>query len=509
MNEPSRDPAITRRAALKAVAGAGLAASLSGCASLTGSTARRDLVRLENQHPGTRDWLLKKTRIDPPTKYRCPWIEGYCSRASVRAGETISFHVSTNPASAFTLDLFRLGYYGGDGARHVLSLGPYQGATQADPPIGPKRLRDCTWEPCHVLTIPSDWLSGVYLGQLTAERDGTQSYIIFIVRDDRPADFLFQCSDNTWQAYNRWPSQFSLYDNGQHQWWWGGDVQISYNRPYGKYCQILDAPLSQGSGEFFLWEFPLAYWMEQQGYDVTYISNLDTHADARGLLRAKGFLSVGHDEYWSIDMFRNVQAAIASGVNAAFLSGNAVCGRIALAPDSRGVANRAFERIGVFGPPGGTFEFQAMKTLLHERPYANELMGAHSTGPVTGGADWSCSLPDHWIFAGTGMKKGEGIPGLVGWEWHGDPAKIPGLEVVATAPTQQSLGKPNGGVFTATVYPGPRGNFVFNAGTCWWADGLSAPPGYVRPKVYTEPKGPDPRCQRITSNVLERMRASR
>src|SRR5438093_510421 len=189
MNEPSRSPFITRRDALKAVAGAGIAASFSGCASLTGAAARRDLVRRENQNPGTRDWLLEKTRIDPPTKYRCPWIEGYCSHASVRAGETISFHVSTNPASAFTLDLFRLGYYGGDGARHVLSLGPFEGATQADPPVGPKRLRDRTWEPGHALPVPGDWLSGVYLGQLTRGRDGTQSYVIFILRDHRPADF--------------------------------------------------------------------------------------------------------------------------------------------------------------------------------------------------------------------------------------------------------------------------------------------------------------------------------
>ena len=149
-----------------------------------------------------------------------------------------------------------------------------------------------------------------------------------------------------------------------------------------------------------------------------------------------------------------------------------------------------------------------MSSLTHERPYANELMGAHSTGPVTGGSDWTCALPEHWLFAGTGMKRGDSIPGLVGWEWHGDPAPIPGLEVVATAPTQSAPGKPNGGVFTATVYPGPRGNFVFNAGTCWWGDGLAAPPGYVRPKVYTEPKGPDKRCQQITRNLLARMRQS-
>ena len=223
------------------------------------------------------------------------------------AGETITFHVSTNPASPFRLDIYRLGYYGGTGGRHVLSLGPYEGSVQPDPDVGPRRLRDCQWPACASLQIPPDWLSGVYVGKLTAERDGWQSYVIFIVRDDRRADFLFQCSDTTWQAYNRWPNQYALYDDGKNVWYWGNNVAVSFNRPYGKYCQILDAPLSTGSGEFFLWEFPLAYWLEQNGDDVTYISNLDTHADPQGLLRARGFLSVGHDEYYSIDMFHHLQ----------------------------------------------------------------------------------------------------------------------------------------------------------------------------------------------------------
>ena len=176
--------------------------------------------------------------------------------------------------------------------------------------------------------FPPDWLSGVYVGKLVPESEGPQSYVVFIVRDDRPADFIFQCSDNTWQAYNRWPSQFALYDDGYNKWYWGGGVQVSYRRPYGKYCQIMDAPLSTGSGEFFLWEFPFAFWLESLGYDVTYISNPDTHTDAAGLRRARGFLSVGHDEYWSIEMFENVRAAIASGVSVGFFSGNAVCGRV-------------------------------------------------------------------------------------------------------------------------------------------------------------------------------------
>jgi hypothetical protein len=486
----------------------GLAAGLSGCASSKHSTSAprdREAIQNENRLPGTTDWILKNTRIDPPTKYRCPWIEGYCSHTSIAAGQTLQIFVSTNPPSPFTLDIYRLGFYGGAGGRWMKSFGPLAGRMQPDPPIGPNRVRDCDWEASVRFPIPPDWLSGVYVGKLTELGGGIESYVIFIVRDDRPADFLFQCSDHTWQAYNRWPDQFSLYDNGEHQWYWGGGVQISFNRPYGKYCQILDAPLSIGSGEFFLWEFPFAFWLEQHGYDVTYISNTDTHARPGALRRARGFLSVGHDEYWTIEMFRHVQAAIQEGLSAGFFSGNSVCGKILLAPDGRGAPHRNFERIGVFGPPGGTIEFQAMQSLAHERPYANELMGAHSTGPVTGGADWVCVQPDHWIFARTGMKQGEGIPGLVGWEWHGDPAPIPGLEVVASAPTQSAPGKLNGGTFTATVHPGPRGNFVFNASTCWWGDSLSEPPGYIRPSVYTTPQGPDPRARQITRNVLERM----
>lgn len=103
------------------------------------------------------------------------------------------------------------------------------------------------------------------------------------------------------------------------------------------------------------------------------------------------------------------------------------------------------------------------------------------------------------------MKKGEGIPSLVGWEWHGNPADHPGLQVVSTAPTQSAPGKPNGGIYTSTIYPGGKRNFVFNASSCWWADGLSAPPGYQHPSAYTTPKGPDGRAQRITQNVLRRM----
>ena len=175
---------------------------------------------------------------------------------------------------------------------------------------------------------------------------------------------------------------------------------------------------SSDLGEWFLWEFPMAYWVESLGFDVSYISCLDTHSDPAGLLRAKGFLSVGHDEYYSIEMFNNLKAAIGQGVNVGFFSGNTCCGKIDPRPNSRGVANRVFSRVDFFGPADQAEydRFPTMARLPHTSPSAGELVGARSVAPVTGGADWACSKPDHWIFEGTGMKAGDSIPGLVGWE---------------------------------------------------------------------------------------------
>ncbi len=494
----------TRRDFLAAGAASTVGFSPKSLGAVSGQTtvpreADNPVVR-ENAKSGTRDWLLGKTAVSPPDPLwhmyglRSQAIEGFCSRASVAASEELQVYVSTTPESKFTVDVFRMGYYGGAGGRKVASFGPLQGHPQLAPSQGPNRVMECQWSPSLKIEIPSDWLSGVYLGKLRELRTGTESYIIFIVRDERRADYLFQCSDMTWQAYNRWPSQHSLYCNGTRDNHVGSGVDVSVDRPYGKYTQLVDQPLTLGSGEWFLWEYPLAYWMEQQGYDVSYLSNWDTHADPEGLRRAKGFLSVGHDEYWTPEMFANVKNAIQRGVNVAFLSGNSVFCKIRLKPGIGGQANRVFERDGRF------------------QPRENTLIGAHSAGPVIGGADWTCVQPDHWLFSGTGMKQGDGIRGLVGWEFHGDPADIPGLEIVATGPTDNRRfpdtqePRPNrSGVYTSTVYPGPRGNFVFNAATCWWADGLSSPPGYLRSQWYQPRHGPDERLQRMTANLLARM----
>jgi hypothetical protein len=287
-----------------------------------------------------------------------------------------------------------------------------------------------------------------------------------------------------------------------------GTKLVSLDRPYGKYPQVVYQPLSMGSGEFLCWEFPLCYWLESRGYDVTYISNLDTHTDAEGLKRGKVFLSVGHDEYWSPQMFQNVKAAVDAGVSAAFLSGNTCCFVAPLVPSTDGRPNRVFHRAGRYGglmeierAQMGPFDLEGNPDIPNERT----LIGARTVSPFNGSGDWQIApgMARHWLFEGTGLREGDKIEGLVGWEFHGDPAPIPGLEVVATAKTI------NGGdkeaIFAATVYPGPKGNWVFNASTIFWSMGLSAPPGVVPPHShYGRPRGPDPRVRRITENFLRK-----
>ncbi|MBL8178666.1 MAG: hypothetical protein JNK48_28590 [Bryobacterales bacterium] len=484
------------------------------------STRRRDLflgslaaavplsaatIANENRKPGTTGWQLTKVRPNAGKNFRTTLIEGYCSRQSVEAGETLQFHVSANPARRFQIHLYRMGYYAGAGARHMTTLGPFPGKPQPDPGVGEGRLRECQWAPSAELKIPPDWTSGVYLGRLSTIAESKhehswESYTVFVVRDRRKADLLFQVSDNTWAAYNRWPDDYSLYTDPRHP--WAPEVAVSFDRPYGKYAQIYDHPLSVGSGEFLLWEFPLAYWLEMLGYDVSYVSNSDMLRPEE-FLRGKAFLSVGHDEYWDPRQYDGALASVASGVTHLYLSGNAVFGVTPFEPNAAGAPNRRISRQGVYGGMYGTFRDYFQYPLPTEGPKANRLIGAHSVYPFNGGADWICTHPRHWIFDGTNMRAGEGIPGLVGWEFHGDPADIPGLEIVAEGDALSGGVRPSH--YTATIYPASKGAFVFNASTIWWAQGLSSPPGHILPwSHWVRPHGPDARVQKITSNLLRR-----
>ena len=480
-----------------------LTAAASASSLLTNKPARAaskdNAVIQENSKPGTTQWQLQFHHFDDPVtlasyplnrRVRHSAIEGYASKTSGLAGETIDLMVSMKPAGSFLVDIYRLGYYGGSGARHMTRLGPFKSEPGKVPMMTVERIRECKWEKSTSLTIPKDWPSGMYLGKLTRDEPfGAQSYVVFAVKDRRPSDVLCQASDLTWQAYNKWPGKDSLYDDGSPEvWYTGPNVRVSFDRPYAKYCQCVDAPQTCGTGGYLLWEFPMAYWLEQEGYDVTYCSNLDLHLDPAVLKTSKVFLSVGHDEYWSHQMYDELMQARNGGLSLAFFSGNTMWHEIEFYDSSvNGAPCRAFARKGY-------------------SPDAQPLMGLKPGPPGYG--DWVVTKPQHWIYEGTSLKAGDRIPAIIGWEFNSTPGDIPGLEVVATAPiwprsNEYSKDQRHHGV----VFPCAKGNWVFNAGTIWWPQGLSSPPGHVPARVgdVGGTFGVNPHVQRITANILNRM----
>lgn len=129
------------------------------------SGADNPIVR-ENKNAGTTDWLLTKLEPAQGNGEDEPWqrragIEGFCSHPSMRPGESRRVYVSTNPASEYHADIYRLGYYGGQGGRHLRRIGPLAGKVQPTPTDAAKQLVQCQWTASFELEIPRDWLSGV------------------------------------------------------------------------------------------------------------------------------------------------------------------------------------------------------------------------------------------------------------------------------------------------------------------------------------------------------------
>ncbi len=117
-------------------------------ASDTNATDQHNLIHVENEKPGTTDWLLTKVKRRENEPYDQGWhhrreVEGYCSHTSIRAGETLKVYVSTEPTAEYRVDIYRMGYYGGKGARLMRTMGPFQGTAQPVPEDGTRYLREC------------------------------------------------------------------------------------------------------------------------------------------------------------------------------------------------------------------------------------------------------------------------------------------------------------------------------------------------------------------------------
>ena len=260
-------------------------------------------------------------------------IEGFATQISTNAGQTVSFKIDT-ASSGYTLDIYRLGYYSGNGARLVTTM-HHSGADNQPNPffIDDTNTVDAgNWSVTDSWSIPSDAVSGVYFAKLTTDSGNFQNMIPFIVRNDgAPTDILFQTSDTTWEAYNPWGG-YNLYrgPDGSND---SRAYAVSYNRPIA-----MNSTDNVAGPQDFLFgeEYAAIYWLEQNGYNVSYISGIDAATNAALLLNTDAYIDVGHDEYWSQSQFANVKAARDAGVDLAFLSGNEIYWDIELAPSLDG-----------------------------------------------------------------------------------------------------------------------------------------------------------------------------
>jgi hypothetical protein len=246
-----------------------------------------------------------------------PSLQGFATDISVNKGQTVRFKVATN-ATSYRIDIYRLGYYDGMGARKVATVTPSVSLPQTQPACiseSTTGLVDCgNWAESASWTVPADATSGVYIGRLTRIDSGGASHIMFVVRDDLGnADLLFQTSDTTWQAYNSYGGN-SLYRGAPA----GRAYKVSYNRP------MVTRGNEYRRASFFGGEYPMVRWLEANGYHVSYATGVDTDRRGSDLLNHRVFLSVGHDEYWSGAQRANVEAAREAGVNLAFFSGNEI-----------------------------------------------------------------------------------------------------------------------------------------------------------------------------------------
>ncbi|WP_018614591.1 DUF4082 domain-containing protein [Segetibacter koreensis] len=263
-------------------------------------------------------------------------IQGFATDISVNKGQTVRFKIKTN-ASAYTINIYRLGYYQGNGARKVgtgiitAALPQTQPADLVNTTTG---LIDCgNWAESAHWDVPTTVVSGIYIAKLTRTDNGGASHIVFIVRDDASTSYIyFKTADATWQAYNAYGGN-SLYV-GNTTFPNGHAAKVSYNRPF--YTRNGGGGGGVAEDWLFNAEYPMVRWMERNGYDMTYTTDVDADRHGDLITKHKVFLAVGHDEYWSGQQRSYVEAARDAGIHLAFFDGNEVYWKTRWEPSTDG-----------------------------------------------------------------------------------------------------------------------------------------------------------------------------
>jgi hypothetical protein len=284
------------------------------------SAFAQNFIVAENQLPGTPESQWDLAGSGSTT------LQGFTTDISVNHGSTVYFKIQSGTAN-WRIDVYRLGYYQGNGARLITTINMTHAQMQPTPVTNSTtgEVDAGNWAVTASWTVPSNAVSGVYIAHLVDQTNtSNENHIPFIVRaDESTSNILFQTSDTTWHAYNGWGGANLYGGNGP-----GGDsapgraYKVSYNRPIATRDGV---GLWSGPQDFlFGAEYAAINWLEQNGYDVSYIAEVDTSRFPSLLGQHKIFTSTGHDEYWDTTARANIQAARSAGLNLIFMSGNEV-----------------------------------------------------------------------------------------------------------------------------------------------------------------------------------------
>jgi hypothetical protein len=447
-------------------------------------------IKAENAKPGSTDWHLTDAAEEGE-------IEGYASSTSVNRGESISIYVSTDDPT-YMLQVFRMGWYGGKGAREMMPPVVRTGITQPIPTPDPQtHLVECHWQNPYILQIqtssdPTQWASGIYLVKLTGLASGKQSFVIFVVRDDaRSSDLLFQLGLNTDEAYNAWGG-WSLYTQPRA-------YKVSFDRPYKP---------GYGQGYFLEWPYNMVRFLEREGYDVTYSTDVDTDLRGELLLQHKAFLSVGHDEYWSWRMRDNVEHARNRGVSLGFFGADTSNWQIRFEPSAAtGVPDRTIVcyKDASLDPVEKDSNLRHLTTTLFRDPPVaraeDEMAGVSYEGWLRGPSqDMVVTDASSWIFRNTGAVNGTHLTGLLGYELDRMHKYYPaGTRSVAHSPWIAFDGAAH--YADMTYYTTIAGSTVVSTGSMDWNLGLDD-------FDWDHPKLTSSVAQQATRNILKKFGAT-
>ena len=494
--------------------GFAIAVPAAARADSVAATCTGNAIVCENQLPGTPQSTWDVT--DEGDKD----IQGFATQISVNVGQSVQFKIDTT-ARAYKIEIYRLGYYQGNGARKQADVTPSATLPQVQPACATDpatEIYDCgTWGVSASWNVPSTAVSGVYIARLIRTDNGDSSHIPFIVRDDSShSDVVFQTSDPTWEAYNTY-GQSDFYQGLAN----GRAYKVSYNRP------IVTRGNTYGRDFLFSNEYPMIRYLEQNGYDVSYISGLDTDIHGSMLTNHKVFTSVGHDEYWSAGQRSSVEAARDAGVSLAFFSGNEVYWktRWEASEDGTATANRtlvcykdtwADQQIDPLGP---TATWRDPRWGGNGKGPENALTGtlymANSDDlPITVSAlEGKLRLWRDTTLASQPVGGSTALAAhTIGYESDEDldngsrPAGLIDLSTTVGQTPQylQDFGStvaPGTTTHHLTLYRAPSGALVFGAGTIQWAWGVDSD--------HDGTAGPaDVRMRQATMNILADMGAS-